>query len=549
MSSFVSPPERLFRLLRSEKKEISAIYFFAALSGLIQLSLPLGIQSIVGFVMGGVLSTSLIILIVVVVLGVAWNGQLQINQMKLIERIQQRLFVRYSLAFAHHIPRLDLQTTDALYLPELVNRFFDIPQLQKSISKILLDFPIAVTQIILGLLVLAFYHPAFIAFGVLLILVLYGIFYITGNKGIQTSNAKSTYKYAVAAWLEELARGVNSFKHTSHTGMPMTKADATIVHYIEARKSHFSILLLQYRVLVVFKVLITAAMLIVGCLLLLDEQINIGQFIAAEIIIILVINSVEKLIVDLDVVYGALTSVEKINKVLDKPAEKEGTLTLPEEPVSIQCEDLAFGYEGEEAVLHRLSFTIGKGDKVCICGDNSSGKSTLLKLLTGAYSQDKGSLRINEIPVGNYALTSLRSRTGVVMNGEDIFSGTLWQNLTMGNANVDASEALRLCQQTGLHTYLSTLPKGFDTELLPTGKSLPQNVIQRILLVRALLQKPSLLLVEEPAENITGEDRKKIYDLLLNLPQTTVIAVSADEAFQAACHQTLSLTQYQNTKS
>jgi ABC-type bacteriocin/lantibiotic exporter with double-glycine peptidase domain len=206
----INPLRRIARLLHEEKSEISSIYFYSILGGIIQLSLPLGIQAIIGFILGGAMSTSLVILVTLVVFGVLCNGLLQMNQMKIIERIQQKIFVRYSLAFTNHIPRLDLQQTDSFYLPELVNRFFDIPVLQKSLSKILLDFPLAVTQILLGLMLLSFYHPAFIFFGILLLLLLVLIFYVTGNKGFETSLEKSNYKYDVAGWLEEMARVIKA---------------------------------------------------------------------------------------------------------------------------------------------------------------------------------------------------------------------------------------------------------------------------------------------------------------------------------------------------
>ena len=220
-----SPLTRIARLVREEKSEISSIYFYAILSGLIQLSLPLGIQAIIGFVLGGAMSTSLIILITLVVAGVLFNGILQMNQMKIIERIQQKIFVRYSFAFTTHIPKLDLQKLDSFYLPELVNRFFDIPVLQKSLSKILLDFPLAVTQILLGLMLLSFYHPAFIFFGILLLSLLVLIFRITGNRGFQTSLEKSTHKYRMAGWLEEMARVVKQFKFSAHNALHEKKAD------------------------------------------------------------------------------------------------------------------------------------------------------------------------------------------------------------------------------------------------------------------------------------------------------------------------------------
>ncbi len=147
--------------------------FMPYLNGLIQLSLPLGIQAIISFVLGGAISTSLIIMIALVVLGVFLNGMLKVNQMRLIEKVQQKIFVRYSFEFAERIPKLNLQSVDSYYLPELVNRFFDTVTLQKGISKLLLDIPAATIQIIFGLLLLSFYHPVFIFFGLMLILIIY----------------------------------------------------------------------------------------------------------------------------------------------------------------------------------------------------------------------------------------------------------------------------------------------------------------------------------------------------------------------------------------
>lgn len=121
---FSSPLKRIFRVIQLEKNEISSVYFYAILNGLIQLSLPLGIQSIISFVLGGSITTSLVVLIIFVVSGVFLNGMLQVNQMRLIEKVQQKIFVRYSFELADRIPKLDLQALDGYYLPELVNRFF-----------------------------------------------------------------------------------------------------------------------------------------------------------------------------------------------------------------------------------------------------------------------------------------------------------------------------------------------------------------------------------------------------------------------------------------
>lgn len=538
-----NPVARILNLVALEKKEITSIYFYAILKGLIQLSLPLGVQTIVGFVLGASMRASLVVLIALVVAGVLAAGLMKVNQMKIIEKIQQKIFVRYSFAFAQHLPKLDLRQADHYYLPELVNRFFDIPVLQKSLSKILLDIPAATIQIIFGLLLLSLYHPAFILFGFILIVLLWLILRFTGKHALQTSIEESTYKYKVAAWLEEIARVIKSLKLSKPTELYLQKTDEQVTSYLDARNRHFRILLLQYNVLVLFKTIITAAMLIVGTLLLVNQQLNIGQFIAAEIIILLVLSSVEKLIMNLGSVYDTLTSVEKIANLTDKPVEKDGTVILTGNNLGLGLEmnNLSFGYDGETDVLHDVSLQINAGEKVCIRGSESSGKSTLLRLMAGAYSGFRGNLLINSLPVTNYKQSSLRSQIGVLLNQQDIFYGTLVENIHMGNTSISMDTIMEYASKTGLSGFISTLKDGYDTLLDPTGKRLSRNVIHKILLVRALVGNPRLILLEEPWINSENENRNRLIELLRELKNTTLVVVTNDEGFAEACDKIITI--------
>ncbi len=537
MPATKSPVARILNLLRLERKEISAIYFYAILNGLIQLSLPIGVQAIIGYVLGASMRASLVVLIALVVLGVLIAGIMQVNQMKIIEKIQQKLFVRYSFAFANHLPNLDLKKNDTVYLPELVNRFFDVPLLQKSLSKILLEIPTAVIQILFGLILLSFYHPAFILFGIILITVLILILRFTGGKGLQTSLEKSKYKYKVAAWLEEMGRILLSVKLGKNNSMHMRKADDEVSSYLDARNKHFQVLLFQFNILVIFKTLITAAMLIVGTLLMVNQQLTVGQFIAGEIVILLVLNSVEKLIINLSSVYDTLTAVEKISEITDKPVEQNGSIVLEttNKGLAIEMKDLSFSYNGEKNILNNISFEIKANEKVCIVGKDSSGKSTLLKLMTGAYADFTGAFLLNNVPVGNYHLDSLRAQTGVLLSQQDIFQGTLWENIALGNEKINIETVKELTAKTGLADYIATLKNGYDTLLDPTGKRLPRSVVHKILLVRALAVNPRLLLLEEPWMNFQHNHRQQIIELLLNLKNTTVVVVSSDEDFAKQC--------------
>ena len=542
---FANPIRRILQVIKLEKNEITSVYFYAILSGLIQLSLPLGIQSIISFVLGGAISTSLVVLIVLVVLGVFLNGLLQVNQMRLIEKVQQKIFVRYSFEFAERIPKLNLQSVDSYYLPELVNRFFDTVALQKGISKLLLDIPAATIQILFGLILLSFYHPVFIFFGLVLILVISLILRLTSAKGMESSLRESDYKYAVAGWLEEMARVVKSFKFSRSTSLNISKTDKLVSGYLTHRTTHFRVLLFQYWSLVGFKVAITASMLIVGSILLVNQQLNIGQFIAAEIVILLVIGSIEKLIINLDTVYDVLTSVEKLGKLTDKPLEQDGTIELVEENkgLSIEMNGVNFKYSKEGSpVLNKIKILVNSNEKVCIMGATGSGKSTLLRLMSGAYNDFEGTILIDNLPITNYQLDSLRKQTGILLSTQDIFLGTLLENINMGCDDISAKDILLMADKTGLKTFMAELKDGLNTQLDPVGKSLSRNIIQKILLLRALVNNPRLVLLEDPLEGLNDPIRQKVIDYLINETKGQTIVISSnDENIAAKCSKVIFL--------
>jgi len=399
---------------------------------------------------------------------------------------------------------------------------------------------------IFGLLLLSFYHPVFIFFGVALLLITYMILRVTGARGMQTSLRASDFKYAVAGWLEEMGRVLKSFKYSRNTRLNIERADDLVEQYLQHRTDHFKVLLFQYWTLIALKILITAVMLIVGSVLLVNQQLNIGQFIAAEIVILMVIASVEKLIINLDKVYEVLTAVEKLSKVVELPLEHSGNVVATDtgKGFAIDMNHVSFKYNPEDLhqVLNDVDLHIKPNEKVCIMGRAGSGKSTLLRLLTGAYTQFDGTIILDNIPITNYNLQSLRSQTGVVFSSHDIFYGTLMENISMGCDNIDEHDVMEEAGKLGLKNFISQLPAGLETKLLSNGSRLPKKFVQKLLLLRALVSHPRLLLLEEPFEGIEDEPRKQIIDYLLHEDKNQTMVISCNEIdFAEKCDRVIFL--------
>lgn len=547
MANPTNPFRLLLDLLRDERRDIQAIYFYAIFHGLVALVLPVGTQAIISFVMGGSMSASLVLLITLVIGATFTIGVLQINQKKIIEKVEQKIFVRYGLLYSATIPQLDLRSTQNYYLPELTNRFFDTVILQKSISKLLLSIPEAVITIIFGLTLLSFYNPIFIAFGLLLLLVLFLILRLTGRRGLDTSVDESNYKYKVAAFLEELARAPSPFKFQRQTFLHLRRTDALIEGYLTRRTAHFKILLTQYWTLIVFKVLITTAMLVVGSGLLLSQQLNIGQFVAIELVIITVIYAVEKLIASLQVIYDTLAALEKINLLLQKPLEPVGSLTLSEaEGITVRMENLWFSYLGEKPILKGLNVTLQSGEKVLLTGTTGSGRGTLLHVVSGLLQPTDGVLLYNDLPYREYALDSLRSHISAVFDADEVFEGTLQENLTFGKADPQLPDIKALATLLNMEDFIFTNPEGLGQWIPVAGNGLSPRIKKKITLLRALLARPQLLVLENPEQYLNPTETAALIKLFdTRLRTVTCLISSQDPTFAAAGMRILNMQEGQ----
>jgi ABC-type bacteriocin/lantibiotic exporter with double-glycine peptidase domain len=543
----ITPWQRLTRLLKVDKREIGHIYLYALVGGAISLSLPLGVQAIINLISGGQMATSWGVLVAFVTVGVGFAGGLQVMQLALAENIQQRIFARSALEFAYRLPRIRYEAAGGRYLPELVNRFFDTISVQKGLAKLLLDLPLAVLQIILCLILLAVYHPFFILFGLLLLLLLLLIFRFTGQRGLATSLEESGYKYKVAYWLEEIGRNQETFKMVGRTDLPIERTDTLVSGYVKARQAHFKVLVGQYSALVLFKVVITLGLLALGGLLVINEGMNLGQFVAAEIVILLLINAVEKIILAISSVFDVLTALEKIGQVTDLELERTGGLSVlstdGSKGLEVRTEALGFQSKwNERPVLDAIDLQLKAGEKVCLSGTNGSGKTTLLRLLGGGMAPTEGSVMFDGHPATSLDLEHLRSMIGDSLSDEDVFSGTVMDNIAVGRSWITESELIEACQVTGLMERLAMLPEGLLTKLDPQGARLPKSLVKRIVQARAIAGKPRMILLEDSLQDWEVHEREQLLGYI-TAPERpwTLLIVSNDPWVQQRCTRTLHL--------
>ncbi|MEN9964158.1 MAG: hypothetical protein RL582_1253 [Bacteroidota bacterium] len=537
----LTPYQRLSQILKPNSKEIYQVYVFALIKGLIALSLPLGIQSIINLIQGGSISTSWIVLSVLLAFAIGFNGYLQLFQMRIMENIQQQIFARAAFDFTYRLPRIKMESIQQYYPPELMNRFFEILTIQKTLSKIIIDLSTAVLQIVFGLILLSIYHPFFVVFSILLVLMVIAIVKLTAKKSLQTSLKESKYKYKVVSWLEELARARDSFKLSGATSLPIDKTDARVVEYLNAREEHYGLLKVQYKLLLTFKITVALGLLIVGGILVINQKMNIGQFVASEIIILMIIDSCEKIIVNLENVYDLFTSAEKMSQITDLELDtetfaREDQFLDDQHPLQVELNGISFQYPGSEAkILNDINYTFLAGKKYCISGSNGSGKSTLLHLISGVYPPTSGTVCINRLPISNYQKEKLYTHVGNGLKEETVFESSFYENITLGRDEITSEMVDRVIDALFLREFVKQLPSGLQTVLDPLGSKLPGSVIQKIILARTLVIKPKLILLEQYMDAISENERNKIIDFLIQDSSCTLIAISSNPYLRSSC--------------
>ncbi len=541
----MKPWQRFIGLLQLDRRDIKQIFYYAIFAGLVALSLPLGIQAIINLIQGAQISSSWIVLVALVTLGVAFQGILQLMQIRILENIQQKIFTRSSFEFAYRFPKMKASELLNYYPPELANRFFDTLIVQKGLSKILIDFPAAGLQIIFGIMLLSFYHPFFIIYGLLLVFLIYIVFKFTAKKGLETSLKESKNKYQVAHWIQEIARSLVSFKLSGRTNLAMNRNDELTTGYLEARESHFRVLVAQFIQMIGFKILVTAGLLIIGGLLVLNQQMNIGQFVAAEIIILLIISSVEKLIKGLETFYDVLTSLEKIGQVVDKDLEKQTGLDPFENNPDLHLELDGIQYttpEGRE-ILRDINFSLNLKDRIIFEGSSGSGRTTLLKLLSGLVSPSGGSLYINDTSIEGVMLNKYRAYVGQVLPEQSTFEGTILDNITFGDDNISNEQLNTTLKNVGLVSFIKNQPNGINTMLYPEGRRLSFTDTKRIVLARAIIHNPKLLLLKDPLEHFEEDEAEKIISYLTAPERPWAVVVSTrSKQWQKHCTQTIMIS-------
>ncbi len=526
-----TPLARFWQMMKPEMSDLGVLLVIGLVIGLLAMAVPIAGQQLVRTVTFGTLYQPMIILSLMLLLFLAFMGALQALNVFVVELIQQRLFARTVADLSLRLPRTDYRALRQANGPELINQFLDIATVQKVVAGFLVDGLSLVLTTVIGMALLAFYHPFLLGYDLLLLaLLLFGVL-VLGRGGTRTAIRESIEKYRVVAWLEEVARCPIAFRQAGGADFALARADRLTADYLAARRNHFRVLLRQMLSLFVIQALAITTLLGLGGYLVMHEQLTLGQLVAAELIVTMIIGSFAKLAKHIEGFFDLMAAMDKLGHLADLPLERFGnSLRIMADaplvevrsarfrPLSEESRD-ASGFANEAGLL-----SIAAGQHCAVLGENGSGKSHLADLLYGLESSTDGLMLLGGCNVRELVPDALRRHVALVRNVE-VLAGSLDENVHLGRTDVDDAAIREALLTVGLQQEVATLPDGLRTELTSTGWPLSDSQQVRLMIARAIAGHPKLLVIDGLLDGLPDDLLDPLLSGLQNIRATWTLLV------------------------
>ncbi|MCA9024556.1 MAG: ATP-binding cassette domain-containing protein [Planctomycetaceae bacterium] len=532
-----TPFGRLLALLKPEAGDVWIIVVFALVTGLLALATPMAVETLVNTVAFGRLLQPVIILSILLLAFLSFSAALRALQTYVVEIIQRRLFARVAADLAYRLPRARVDALDRQNGRELVNRFFDVVTVQKVSAQLLLDGVSLVLSGLIGMAVLAFYHPWLLGFDVVLLALIAFVILVLGRGAIATSVKESKTKYRMAAWLEDLVGCPTAFRHCGAAEFALDRADRLTYEYLNARRIHFRVLMRQIIFALGIQALASTVLLGLGGWLVISAQLTLGQLVAAELIVTVIVSSFAKLGKHMESFYDLMASVDKLGVLFDLPMERQdGLLSMPNHrPAKLILSDLGYTDVMEQQVLEDVNLHVASGERLAIVGPSGSGKSVLLDLIYGTRNPSTGHLAIDGVDPGDLRPDALRRHVTLVRDVE-VFEGTIAENIHLERPDVSTIDVRDVLEEVGLLDSVLRLPDGLDTRLVDRGSPLSTNQARKLMLARAIVGRPRLLLVDGLLDALPDEDAKALLEKLVDSDRPwTLLLVTGREFLSKNC--------------